>query len=146
MEANLPGSGERDIGHPDRQGFADPCTSIVEEQEDRVVPSTQRRGAIGLGEYCTYFLRFEIAGAGRSVLLGRDSQHAVVLFGTSWVLTQQMTKEGSERGKPAVASGPPVLPGLFQVSQESYDMVDLEIFKSQFCHGFVLGQEDKEEL
>jgi len=146
MDTDLSGSGQADIGHSDRQGFADPCTSVVEEEQDRVVPHTQPRGAIGLGEYYTYFLWFEITGTGRSVLLGRDGQHAVILFGASGVMAKQMCKEGSYRGKPTVASGPPVLADLFQVPQEPHDMVDVEIFESQVGHGSVLGQEAKEEL
>jgi hypothetical protein len=95
MDTDLSGSGQADIGHSDRQGFADPCASIVEEEQKRVVPHTQHPGAIGLSKYCTYFLWFEIAGAGRSVLFGRDGQHAVVLFGAGGVMAQQMPKEGS---------------------------------------------------
>ena len=69
MDTDLSGSGQADIGHSDRQGFADPCTSVVEEEQDRVVPHTQPRGAIGLGEYYTYFLWFEITGQDGGCLL-----------------------------------------------------------------------------
>ncbi len=58
-----------------------------------MVASAKRGSSIGLGEKSAYFPRFEIAGAGGVLPLGRKRQHAVILLSAGGVAAEQMPKE-----------------------------------------------------
>ena len=82
-----------------------------------MVPSTLHGLPIGLCEKCAYFFGFEIARAGRRMLLRGKRQYTVVLFRAGWVIAKQMPEEGTYCGESAVARAAPILAVLFQMVQ-----------------------------
>ena len=146
VKTDLSRSDQAQINHADRQGFADSRAGVVQEEQDRMVPNTRVRASIRLGEERAHFFGFEIAGARGRVPLGGNCQHAVVLLDPGGVAAKQVPKERPDCRQPAVACDLPVLANLFQVPQEPYDLVDLEIVELQLVNRPSLAQKGEEEL
>jgi hypothetical protein len=82
--------------------LADPCTAVVEEQQQRVVAPSVVRAPVGHADDQSDLFRFEVSSRPLPCLLRRNGQNSHVLQRMRHVVAQQVLEEAADRRAAAV--------------------------------------------
>ena len=97
------------------RGLADSRTRVVEKENQRVVPSTDRSAAIRMTQELLDVRGIEIPRRCRRMPLGRQRDDARQTPGVLGVAPQEMHEKAPQRGQPAITGRDAVVPTFFHV-------------------------------
>jgi len=138
---------ELEVALANADRLADARPGVVQEQQQSVIPSAERRRAVGLREERGDDLGLPIGHGSMPGLLRRNREDALVLRGSRDVVAEEMGGEASDRRQPAVTRRRCVVAHGLDVVEEREYLVGLHILDAEIGNRAMksVGKEDEEQ-